>query len=45
MNRLLHRLWVLAERMDWEDRRPRWFWAWLLRTLDRHHGYDFEYDR
>lgn len=45
MKRTLYGLWTLAERMDWDDRWPRWLWAWLLRKLDRHYGYFFEYDK
>lgn len=37
------RLWRLAEQMDWDERFPRWFWRWLLRTLDRANGHRFEY--
>lgn len=37
-------LWSLAEKADWNDWRPRFFWRWLLRTVDRKRGYDFDYD-
>lgn len=32
-------IWALAERADWYDWRPRRFWSWLLRRMDRAHGY------
>ena len=38
------RIWQLAETANWNGWRPRKFWAWLLRRMDRAHGYDFEYD-
>jgi hypothetical protein len=40
-------LWGLAERGDWEMWRPRWFWRWLIKKMDRAHGWkhmDYEYD-
>ena len=37
-------LWNLAEHADWYGWRPRWFWLWLLRVMDRRNGYNFEYD-
>jgi hypothetical protein len=45
-NARFKRLWDLAERMDWNDRRPRWFWRWLLRKCDEangHGGLDYDY--
>lgn len=36
--------WGLAERADWYGWRPRWLWRWLLRVMDRRHGYDLDYD-
>lgn len=32
-------LWKLSERADWYGWRPRRFWSWLLRAMDRAHGY------
>jgi hypothetical protein len=43
-SRFMHWLWGVAEKMEWDDRRPRWFWRWLLKRLDRHHGHHLEYD-
>ncbi len=37
------RLWALAERMEWDNRWPRWFWRWLLRKCDEANGHRFEY--
>lgn len=37
-------LWDLAERMNWNDRWPRSFWLWLLKRMDKAHGYHLEYD-
>lgn len=44
MDRVLDRIWQLAETADWRGTRPRWFWRWLLRYLDRRNGYHLEYD-
>ena len=37
-------LWDLAERMNWNDRWPKPFWLWLLKRMDKAHGYHLEYD-
>jgi hypothetical protein len=37
-------LWALAEKADWEDWRPRWFWLRFLRFMDRRNGHNLEYD-
>lgn len=36
---MMHWLWGVAESMDWNRRRPRWFWRWLLARIDRRFGY------
>ena len=30
--------WRFVEHADWYEWRPRWFWSWLLRVLDKAHG-------
>ena len=40
---MMYWLWGLAERADWDGWRPRSFWRWMLRTLDRKHGHNLEY--
>ena len=39
-----HWLWGIAERADFANVPPRRFWSWLLRRMDRMHGYHFNYD-
>lgn len=37
--------WQLAEKGEWYDWRPRWFWKWFIRYMDRRNGYHLEYDK
>jgi hypothetical protein len=40
-------LWGVAEYHEWEQHPPRWFWRWLLKKMDRAHGWkhmDYDYD-
>jgi hypothetical protein len=38
MTKVKYWLWGLAEHHDWEEHRPRRFWRWLIKTMDRAHG-------
>jgi hypothetical protein len=47
MAKLKYWLWGVAELADWHMWRPRWFWRWLIKKMDRAHGWyhmDHEYD-
>jgi len=32
-------LWAVAEQADWDGWRPRWFWIWFIKKMDRVHGW------
>ena len=47
MRRFKYWLWGVAERADWDMWPPRFFWRWLIKKMDRAHGWhhmDYDYD-
>ena len=39
--------WGVAEKADWDMWPPRFFWRWLIKRMDRTHGWkhmDYDYD-
>jgi hypothetical protein len=38
-------LWYLIESIEWKGIWPRPFWRLILKHMDRHFGFEFDYDQ